>query len=91
MPPASPAASTPRITPIPDGSPGPHEASFARSRELWGAAPNFFRTLAHNPGALERIMGLSGALRGRWRGEPARMRLMQLAIVTPSMMNRRLI
>ncbi len=60
MPPASPAASPPRIAPLPDGAPGPHEASFARSRELWGAVPNFFRTLAHNPGALECIMGLSG-------------------------------
>ncbi|MDP6366854.1 MAG: hypothetical protein QF787_11995 [Nitrospinota bacterium] len=49
--------------------------------------PSFYRVLTHSPEALEHIIGLGKALRGRWRGEPGRLRLMQLAILTPSIMN----
>jgi alkylhydroperoxidase family enzyme len=76
-----------RISLIDDKAKGPHEPFFERSRELWGTVPSFYRVLAHSPEALEHIIGLTRALRGRWRGEPGRLRLMQLAILTPSIMN----
>ncbi|MEK6709951.1 MAG: hypothetical protein AABZ64_05165 [Nitrospinota bacterium] len=77
----------PRITPVPDGAKGPHEASFERSRQTWGSVPAFYRSLAHSPEALHHIIELTRSLRGQWRGEPRRMRLMQLAILTPSTLN----
>lgn len=80
-----------RITPISDAAKGDHEPYFERSRALWGSVPNFFRTLAHSPKALHHIMELSYSLRSNWRTSPERMRLMQLAIVTPSRMNQCLI
>ncbi len=76
-----------RIAPVGDEVSGPHEPHFERSRKLWGTVPSFYRALAHSPDALEHIIGLTRALRGQWRGEPERMRLMQLAILTPSIMN----
>jgi alkylhydroperoxidase family enzyme len=81
------AGSMPRITPVGDDAKGPHEPHFERSRQLWGTVPSFYRALAHSPEALEHIIALTKALRGQWRGEPARMRLMQLAILVPSIMN----
>ena len=81
----------PRITPVGDDAKGAHEPHFERSRELWGTVPSFYRALAHSPEALEHIIALTKALRGQWRGEPARMRLMQLAILVPSIMNQCLI
>jgi alkylhydroperoxidase family enzyme len=76
-----------RISLIGDEAKGPHEPCFESSRRLWGTVPSFYRVLAHSPEALEHIIGLGKALRGRWRGEPGRLRLMQLAILTPSIMN----
>ena len=63
----------PRITPVGDDAKGPHEPHFERSRQLWGTVPSFYRALAHSPEALEHIIALTKALRGQWRGEPARM------------------
>ncbi len=77
----------PRITPVGDDAKGAHEPHFERSRELWGTVPSFYRALAHSHDALGHIMDLTRALRSRWRGEPERMRLMQLAILTSSSMN----
>lgn len=80
-----------RITALKDNVKGDHEDSFAVSRKRWGSVPNFYRTLAHSPKALHHIMELSYELRKRWREDPERLRLMQLAIVKPSMMNQCLI
>ena len=77
----------PRITPIPDDAKGDHEPLFEESRERWGTVPSFYRVLGHSPEALRHIMSLTVALRSQWRAEPARMRLMQLAILTPSLIN----
>ncbi|MDP7386861.1 MAG: hypothetical protein QF593_12610 [Nitrospinota bacterium] len=77
----------PRITPVTDEAKGAHEPCFERSRELWGTVPSFYRALAHTPKALEHIIELTYALRSRWRDDPESMRLMQLAILKPSMMN----
>lgn len=77
----------PRITPVTDDVKGAHEPCFERSRELWGTVPSFYRSLAHSPGALKHIIELTYALRSQWRSDPSRMRLMQLAILTPSMLN----
>ena len=77
----------PRITPVGDDVRGAHEPFFERSRQLWGTVPSFYRALAHSPEALGHIIGLTKALRSQWRGEAGRMRLMQLAILTPSVMN----
>lgn len=77
----------PRITPVSDEARGPHEACFERSRQTWGTVPAFYRSLAHSPEALHHIIELTRALRSQWRGEPSRMRLMQLAILTPSLLN----
>ncbi len=76
-----------RITPISDDARGDHEPLFERSRGTWGTVPSFYRALAHSPEALRHIINLTVALRSQWRGEPSRMRLMQLAILTPSLIN----
>ena len=81
----------PRISPVPDEAKGPHEPLFERSRKIWGTVPSFYRALAHSPEALRHIVELTVALRGQWRTDPERMRLMQLAILTPSMLNQCLI
>lgn len=77
----------PRITPVADDVEGAHEPLFEKSRKTWGTVPSFYRALAHSPEALQHIIDLTVALRSQWRGEPARMRLMQLAILTPSLIN----
>ena len=80
-----------RISALNDQAKGGHEGSFEVSRKRWGSVPNLYRTLAHSPKALHHIMELSYELRKRWREDPERLRLMQLAIVKPSMMNQCLI
>ncbi len=77
----------PRITPMPDDAEGPHVPLFERSRKTWGTVPSFYRALAHSPEALRHILDLTVALRSQWRTDAARMRLMQLAILTPSLIN----
>jgi len=76
-----------RITPVPDDAAGDHEPLFEQSRERWGTVPSFYRALAHSPEALRHIMSLTVALRSQWRADTSRMRLMQLAILTPSLIN----
>lgn len=77
----------PRITPVGDDVKGPHEPHFERSRKTWGTVPSFYRALAHSPEALGHIIELTRSLRSQWRTDPQRMRLMQLAILTPSLIN----
>ena len=76
-----------RVTPVPDDATGDHEPLFEQSRKRWGTVPSFYRALAHSPEALRHIMNLTVALRSGWRTDSARMRLMQLAILTPSLIN----
>lgn len=82
----------PRINPITDDTKEEaHELLFKRSLEIWGSVPNFYRTIAHAPDALEHVIGLMHSIRKNWRNDPQKTRLMQLATVKPSMMNQCLV
>ena len=79
----------PRITPIPDDATGDHEPLCSKNREKDGArCPASTGLWATRPKRLRHIMNLTVALRSQWRAEPGRMRLMQLAILTPSLIKR---